>query len=615
MKANSKRPMKKNELLAGWLLLLAFSMLTSQPSSTLAQSTGFSYQGVLTYGANPANGSYDFRFVLTDAVTGGNQIAGPFAVNGAVVSNGLFLVAVDFGGVFTGTNYWLDVGVRTNGSGNFISLTPRQPITPSPYAVYAPTAGTITGTVRAGQIAGLLADSQLSANIPRLNGNPVFTGAALFSSATGSFAGSGAGLTNLNLSGAGLTGTLGDGHLSTNVALLNAAQAFSGTFMFRGMVTATNYANSFAGKFSGDGSALTNLSAGGSSTNAALLNANQTFTGQNLFQGMVTSMNPANTFAGKYYGDGAGLTNVNAASAWKLTGNSGTTAGSDFLGTTDTQPLELRVNGARTLRLEPGITAPNVIAGDSGNSVAAGTSGGAIGGGGTATSPNTVAADFSTVSGGWSNSIAASASGSVIGGGWINIVQTGSSNAVIAGGAGNSIQTAAIYGTVGGGATNQIVASAQYATIPGGHGASVDKYGQFSLASGVFNTPGDAQTSVYVLRGTSSSAALSEVYLDGLTRRLTVPLNSAWIFRILLIGHGLSSATSHGFEIAGLIVNNNGTPALFGGTNTLSFGDAGFASSVTAATGPVALVIEGQRTPSTEVVRWVATVYTSEVRW
>src|SRR5690606_18431222 len=48
---------------------------------------------------------------------------------------------------------------------------------------------------------------------------------------------------------------------------------------------------------------------------------------------------------------------------WRLGGNSGTTPGTHFLGTTDDQALELRVNGTRALRLEPGNNdAPNVIA-------------------------------------------------------------------------------------------------------------------------------------------------------------------------------------------------------------------------------------------------------------
>jgi len=666
MNRNSKRSMKKDLMRSGWLMLPALSALIVQPAIGVAQTTAFTYQGRLSNGANPADGYYDFRFGLEDAASGGNQIAGPLTNTATSVSNGLFAVTLDFGGAFSGTNYWLDIGVRTNGSGTFSSLTPRQAITPSPYALFAPAAATITGTVRGAQVTGQLADVQLSANIPRLNGNPVFTGAAQFSSANGTFAGSGAGLTNLNLTGTNFTGILTDAHLSTNVALLNATQVFSGSITFKGSVTSSNAASAFVGSFFGNGAGLTNLSGGASSTNAALLNgtqafsgqntfqgavlatnaastfvgsfsgngagltnlntglsltnaaqlsATQTFTGQNIFQGVVLATNGASTFSGRFTGDGTSLTNLTVANVWKLTGNGGSAAGTDFLGTTDAQPLELRVNGGRCLRLEPGGTVPNLIAGSPANSVAAGVSGASIGGGGTATSPNAEAADFGTISGGWSNSIGASATSSTIGGGWVNVVDTGSSNAVIAGGVGNTIQAAASYGVIGGGATNQIMASAQYATVPGGHGASVDKFGQFALASGVFTTAGDAQTSVYVLRGTSSSAALGEIYLDGLTRRLTVPLNSAWMFRILLVGHGAASGTSHAFEIAGLVVNNNGTPALFGGTNTLSFGDAGFTSSVSAASGPVALVIQGQRTPATEVIRWVATVYTSELRW
>ena len=37
------------------------------------------------------------------------------------------------------------------------------------------------------------------------------------------------------------------------------------------------------------------------------------------------------------------------SNAWKIGGNSGTTAGTHFLGTTDNQPLEIKVNSARAL--------------------------------------------------------------------------------------------------------------------------------------------------------------------------------------------------------------------------------------------------------------------------
>jgi hypothetical protein len=40
---------------------------------------------------------------------------------------------LNFGsGIFTGSNYWLDLAARTNGSGPFIELSPRQELTPTP---------------------------------------------------------------------------------------------------------------------------------------------------------------------------------------------------------------------------------------------------------------------------------------------------------------------------------------------------------------------------------------------------------------------------------------------------------------------------------------------------
>ena len=68
---------------------------------------------------------------------------------------------------------------------------------------------------------------------------------------------------------------------------------------------------------------------------------------------------------------------------WKTDGNSGTMPGTHFLGTSDSQALELKVNGARALRLEPNATGPNVIGGASVNYVSAGVVGATIGGGGT----------------------------------------------------------------------------------------------------------------------------------------------------------------------------------------------------------------------------------------
>ncbi len=102
------------------------------------------------------------------------------------VSNGLFLVGLDFGPVFNGSNYWLEIDVKTNNAGAYVNLSPLQALTPAPYAVFAANAGGVAGPLASGSLSGT------HGNILNLNnaGN-------LFS---GSFTGNGGGLSNLNVS-------------------------------------------------------------------------------------------------------------------------------------------------------------------------------------------------------------------------------------------------------------------------------------------------------------------------------------------------------------------------------------------------------------------------------
>ena len=83
------------------------------------QGTAFTYQGRLNDGASPANGIYDLRFAIYDALGAGTQQGATATNTATAVSNGLFNVTLDFGNQFPGTNRWLDIGVRTNGGGAF----------------------------------------------------------------------------------------------------------------------------------------------------------------------------------------------------------------------------------------------------------------------------------------------------------------------------------------------------------------------------------------------------------------------------------------------------------------------------------------------------------------
>ena len=333
-------------------LALAVSGLAMSNLVAAPMGTAFTYQGRLGAGGQPANGSYDLRFILYNADIGGSQV-GPILTNAATaVSGGIFTVTLDFGaGAFNNEARWLEIAVRTNVGGAFAPLNPRQPFTPAPQALYSDQAGTAA-----------TASSAISATTAT---------SVPWSGITGMPAGFADGIDN------GMNYTAGTG-------LMLTGSSFS---------LDTSYTD------------------------------------------------------GRY---------------WKTGGNSGTTPGTHFLGTTDNQALEIKVNSQRALRLEPNATSPNLIGGSSANSVTAGVYGAVIGGGGVGGSSHTIGANYSVIGGGYNNSIQAGAPYSAIGGGFQNVIQD--DYATIAGGLLN--KASAQNATVGGGDNNW--ASGSRSTIAGG---------------------------------------------------------------------------------------------------------------------------------------------------
>jgi len=88
---------------------------------------------------------------------------------------------------------------------------------------------------------------------------------------------------------------------------------------------------------------------------------------------------------------------------WNLLGNAGTTPGTNFLGTTDNQALEIKVNNKRSIRIEPTTKASNIIGGHIVNTVTSSVYGATIGGGGNSGWVNTVTDNYGTIGGGASN--------------------------------------------------------------------------------------------------------------------------------------------------------------------------------------------------------------------
>lgn len=141
--------------------------------SALASAQNITYQGLLTTNGSPVSGLVDFQFTLWNAASDGSQVAATTpSVLPITVTNGLFTAALDFGaGAFPGATRYLQIQVRM-GAAPFQTLTARQPITSTPYAV---TAQQLSGTLPTSQLTGTYTGNGgglMNVNATTLNGIP-----------------------------------------------------------------------------------------------------------------------------------------------------------------------------------------------------------------------------------------------------------------------------------------------------------------------------------------------------------------------------------------------------------------------------------------------------------
>jgi hypothetical protein len=129
--------MKRKQLCAvvASLLMSSFTVDVVAGTPPPLQTTAFSYQGQLNAGGIFPTAQYQFTFTLYTAAVGGSVVSVPIQQNIQVV-NGLFTTDLDFGQVFNGTQYWLDIQVGT-ALDNEEELSARQPINVVPVAQYA----------------------------------------------------------------------------------------------------------------------------------------------------------------------------------------------------------------------------------------------------------------------------------------------------------------------------------------------------------------------------------------------------------------------------------------------------------------------------------------------
>lgn len=153
-------------LLGAALLLVTLEIGTSALAAPVDKT--FTYQGRLTDGGNPASGSYDFQFILYDAEIGGSQIGSIVTKTPVTVTAGYFAVELNFGTTAfdDGGGRWLEIYVRRTASGSYTVLSPRQKITPTPYAITALNGGGggLATDLQCSNPAGCVDNADLAAN-------------------------------------------------------------------------------------------------------------------------------------------------------------------------------------------------------------------------------------------------------------------------------------------------------------------------------------------------------------------------------------------------------------------------------------------------------------------
>lgn len=499
------------------------------PTLQTALGTAFIYQGQLTDGSSLANGAYDFEFALYDAFSGGAQVGSTVIRNDVPVSNGIFTVMLDFGAsAFTGDARWLEIRVRPGASsGSYTTLSPRQPVTATPYALYAKTvpwsgvtgipagfadgvdnvgwsltgnSGTTAGTNFIGTTDNVALEVKVnSARALRVEPNatsPNLIGGSSANTVTSGVAGAtiggggratndcGAGSApcanrvtdDFGVVGGGIGNRAGNNTGATNDALAATVGGGHSNTASSAYATISGGANNTA---SGEGTTVSggswNTASGNDATVSGGVNNNASGEGATIGGGYTNTASSAqatvgggwrNTANGERATIGGGYSNI-ASSAYATIGGGGSNSAS---------------GGAAAVGGGVGNTASGdytTVGGGGGNNASGYAA--TVGGG----DANTARGERATVGGGWNNT--ASAEVSTVCGGYYNTASGG--YATVGGGIGNTASSG--RATVSGGWSN--TASGYVATVGGGYVNTAN--GDYATVSGGWINTADAELS------------------------------------------------------------------------------------------------------------------------
>ncbi|HRJ87513.1 MAG TPA: tail fiber domain-containing protein [Pyrinomonadaceae bacterium] len=155
--------------------LLRTIIIAACAAAVSAQTTEFTFQGKLLDGGSPASIQYDLRFRLFDSQFGGNQVGSTLNIANVQPIAGIFTVTLDFGAAsLSGEDRWIEVGISTAAANDYVTLTPRQKLLSSPFAVQALQAATSVNANFASQaldssnLGGIAATQYVRTDDPRM---------------------------------------------------------------------------------------------------------------------------------------------------------------------------------------------------------------------------------------------------------------------------------------------------------------------------------------------------------------------------------------------------------------------------------------------------------------
>jgi hypothetical protein len=325
------------------LLLLIPLLLLLAAGTALGQTTSFTYQGRLTDGGTPANGSYDMQFKLYAAAAGSGLPIGSTITNSAVaVTGGVFTVQLDFGGsAFPGADRFLEISTRQHSSDPdtpaYTTLSPRQQLTSTPYAVRSGNATLADAATDAAHLGGVAADQYVQTNDSRLSdARPPTTGSSNYiqNSATAQVG------ANFNIAGDGIAaGTLSGNTVNAmtqyNIAGSRVLSTAGTNNMFVGMGAGQSNAG-IKNSFFGGGAGFANTTGGNNSFFGSSAGAVNETGGFNSFFGSFAGVSNKTGNSNSFFGQNAGQGNVaglNNSFFGSSAGYFSTGDGNSFLGT------------------------------------------------------------------------------------------------------------------------------------------------------------------------------------------------------------------------------------------------------------------------------------------